>query len=90
MYFNCSFYFPAVGCPLPPPTFPNAHVTSHPVSNTKGSYVNYACDLGYASEHHLTRLLCDKDPKTQGYKWSGNFTCQSEYLFQLCTAALFD
>ena len=72
-----SFIFQSVGCPLPPPTFPYAHVTSNPVSNTKGSYVTYDCDLGYISDNRPTRLLCDKDPKTQGYKWNGNFTCQS-------------
>ena len=67
------------GCILPPPTFAHAHVRSHPVLNTKGSHVDYTCDLGYVSDHRPTRLLCDKDPKTLGYKWSGNFTCESEY-----------
>lgn len=78
--FFVLFIFQSVGCPLPPPTIPYAHVTSNPVLNTKGSYVKYACDLGYVSDDHPTRLLCDKDPNTQGYKWSGNFTCQSEYI----------
>ena len=44
--------------------------------NTKpGSYITYACDLGYTSDHGPTSLLCDKD-----YKWSGNFTCQSKWI----------
>ena len=64
---------------MSPPPFAHAHITSNPVLNTKGSYVEYACDVGYVSDNRPTRLLCDKDPKTQGYKWSGNFTCESEY-----------
>ena len=78
---NWLLYHLLAGCPLPPPTFAHAHVTSKPVLNTKGSYVEYACNLGYESDDPPTRLLCDKDPKTLGYKWSGNFTCESEYWF---------
>jgi len=66
---------------LPPPAFAHASITTHPIYNSKGSYVNYACDSGYLPDHHPTRVLCDKDP-TVGYVWSGNFTCKSKYLAQ--------
>ena len=66
-------------CSWPPPTFAHAHFRINPVLNTKGSYVEYTCDVGYVSDDSSTRLLCDKDPKTPGVKWNGNFTCESEY-----------
>ena len=67
------------GCPMPPPTFAHANITTHPVLNSKGSYVDYSCNDGYyLADDQKTRILCDKDPSSHGYKWSGNFTCKSK------------
>lgn len=62
---------------MPPPTFAHANIT-YPVQNSKGSYVDYSCNDGYLADHLPTRILCDKDPSSHGYKWSGNFTCESK------------
>ena len=64
---------------MPPPTFAHANITSNPVLNSKGSYVDYDCNDGYfADPNQPTQVLCDKDPSSDGYKWSGNFTCKSK------------
>lgn len=63
---------------MPPPTFAHANITTYPVQNSKGSYVDYSCNGGYLADHPPTRILCDKDPSSHGYKWSGNFTCESK------------
>lgn len=67
----------AKGCPMPPPVFPHANITTHPVPHSKGSRVEYTCMDGYECDGCSTSVLCDKDPSL-GYRWSGNFTCKSK------------
>lgn len=64
------------GCPLPTPNFPNAHLKYQSLQNTKGSYVEYACNIGYTSNGRPTKILCDKDHESLGYFWNGNITCE--------------
>ncbi|XP_068683795.1 complement factor H-related protein 4-like [Montipora foliosa] len=65
-------------CSLPLPTFSHAHITSNPVKITLGQSVKYACDRGYIADGQSTSILCDKDPSSQGVKWTGNFTCRKK------------
>lgn len=70
-------YSQAKGCPMPPPLFPHANITTHPVPHSKGSRVDYTCMDGYECDGCSTSVLCDKDPSL-GYRWSGNFTCKKK------------
>lgn len=66
----------STGCPLPTPDFPNARLKSPSLQNTKGSYVEYVCNVGYTSKGRPTKILCDKDRESQGFFWNGNITCE--------------
>ena len=70
--------FVVTECPLPLPTFSHAHKTSNPVKISLGESVKYACNRGYIADGQSTSILCDKDPSSQGVKWTGNFTCRSK------------
>ncbi|XP_073249838.1 complement component receptor 1-like protein [Porites lutea] len=66
-------------CPFPPPTVPHANIDkTKQVGYKKGGKAYYRCVDGYTSEQAEPYKLCDKDPRTQGFIWSGNFTCKKK------------
>lgn len=66
-------------CPFPPPNVPHANIDkTKQVGYKKGGKAYYRCVDGYTSEQAEPYKLCDKDPMTQGFIWSGNFTCKKK------------
>ena len=77
--FDCVLFHYCLGCPLPPPNVTHANIVQpEQVGSKKGSKAYYRCVDGYTSEQEEPYKLCDKDPMTQGFIWSGNFTCKSK------------
>ena len=78
-FFDCVLYHYCLDCPFPPPNVPHAIIDkTKQVGYKKGGKAYYRCVDGYTSEQAEPYKLCDKDPMTQGFIWSGNFTCKSK------------